>query len=243
MEIITPDILRTIISEERKHVRLRRDVNSFLIQEEQRLLSLGYPQHLVEGAIWDFLGSFGTEFLKGYKNQFSRWLIANLGFDPNSFIAQTIGNLIEETPVSEIWGWVRGQGRGCEKFGEKLTDAILETIEEKMLNPLAASLGFRNMAVGSVGGTFREQFQTWLKSTELRQDVVDMVVNTVCEFKMSSIMGVGAGWNRPDTGEEESGTGEGTPSEESGVDTDPRAAGASSDAQLTGKVLSTLGLA
>ncbi len=126
----------------------------------------------------------------------SRSSSGDVGLDPNSFIAQTIGNLIEETPVKTIWGWVRGKGGGCEEFGERLADAVLESIEEKFLNPIMGKVGFRNVAAGSVGGAFREQFQTWLKSTELRQEIVEMMVDVVCEFKMGSVLGFGKGWNR-----------------------------------------------
>ena len=203
MKAAAIDNINLIIYEERKLHELRLRVNKFALREEKRLLAMGYDKNLVEGAIWDFMKSFGGEFLKGYKNQFARWLIANLGLNPNSFIAKSIGNLIEETPISEIWGWVKGEGGGCQVFGAKLADAIFETLEEDLiLNPLMAQLGFKNLSVGSIGGTFREQFQTWLKSTELRQDLIDMVTDTACEFKMSSILGVGSGWNRKEKPDE-----------------------------------------
>ncbi len=196
MNALYPEDIRRIINEERQLHELRLRVDAFLINEEKRLLSLGYTQDQVNEGIMNFLGSFGTEFLKGYKNKFARWLIANIGLDPNSFIAQTVGNLIEETPVKVIWGWVRGKGGGCEDFGMRLADAVLESIEEKLLNPLMGKIGFRNVAAGSIGGTFREQFQTWLKSTKIRKDMQRMMVTTVCEFEMGSVLGIGSGWNR-----------------------------------------------
>ena len=197
MKELSPDRIKSIIREEREIYELRVRVHSFALDEQKRLSSLGYSDALVEGAIMDFLGSFGTEFLKGYKNQFARWLVSNIGLDPNSYLSRTIGNLVEETPVRVIWGWIQGRGNGCRDFGSRLADAFLETLEEDLiLNPLFAQLGFRNVATGSIGGTFREQFQTWLKSTEFRQKMVEMIVNTVCEFEMGSVMGIGGGWNK-----------------------------------------------
>jgi hypothetical protein len=189
-------------------------VNEFAKLERDRLISEGYPPELVEGAVGDFFASFGTEFLKGYKNQFARWLIANIGVDPNSFIAQVMGNIVEETPVRTIWGWVRGEGGGCEEFGEKLAIGVIETLEEKFLNPLMAQVGFRNVAVGSIGGTFREQIQEMINSSEFMQELIEVMTETVCEFEMGSILGFGGGWNRRHKEKDGEESQEGSPSSE-----------------------------
>ena len=199
-EITVADIER-IIAEERELHELRLRVNHFAIAERERLLAEGFPGIPTDLSIGDFISSFGTEFIKGYKNQFARWLIANIGVDPNSFIAQVIGNIVEETPTRTIWGWVRGEGDGCNEFGEKLAIGIIETLEERFLNPLMASAGFRNVSTGSIGATFREQIQTLINSTEFMQSVIEVMSNTVCEFEMGSILGVGGGWNRADKGD------------------------------------------
>ena len=99
---LSPEQIRHMISEERELHNLRVRVHEYALRERERLLSEGYQDHIVEGAIGNFLGSFGTEFLKGYKNQFARWLISNIGVDPNSFIAQVIGNIVEETPIRTL---------------------------------------------------------------------------------------------------------------------------------------------
>ena len=199
--VISPDDLRRIINEERQFSKVRNDLGIFLSSEITRLQESGYPDHVINEGIRSFLGSFGLEFFKRYKNKFARSILSMMGLDPNSFVAQTVGNVIEETDISVLWGWLMGSGGGCEEFSAALTDAILETIEEQFLNRLMAGMGFRNVATGSVGGTFREQFQTWLKSTQIRQDLISVVIDITCEFDMSSIAGIsipgfGGGWGR-----------------------------------------------
>lgn len=197
MKALTVKQAQKIIKEEQELHALRVRVNTFIISEQKRLTSLGYPEHLVVEAAGEFAMSFGTEFFKGYKNQFARYIISGIGLDPNSFISQVIGNVVEETPVSKLWDWFMGDGGGCEEFGEALTIGIIETMEENFLNPIMGQLGFRNVSTGSVGGTFREQFQTMINSSEFMQQVIDVVVETVCDFEMGSVLGFGgSGWAR-----------------------------------------------
>ena len=185
---VSPNYIRNIISEE-KHLLLEHQrYKRMIISEGYRLKSEGHSIEAINEGLMDIIMSLGSQFVKSFKHDIADYLISKLTFlNPTGFLAQLIGNVVEEVDVLNFKKYL--SPGGC----EELTDLILRALTETGIEPLAD--GFMSgLGVADPSSRFyvtiRETIADFILKGEIAQKISETISGWICNLDVSAIVDV-----------------------------------------------------
>tara|TARA_Y100000593_G_C4210548_1_gene286580 strand:+ start:170 stop:823 length:654 start_codon:yes stop_codon:yes gene_type:complete len=183
---VTPDYIRQVILEERQLLDEHNRYRTMLLREGNRLRELGYDREMINESIISLIKNLGSEFIKSFKYDITLSLLSAMGLSKEGFLAQAIGNVVEEADILDFKKYFRDES-GCTELTGLIVRALAETGLEPLVDGLAKGLGVDPQ--GRLYITLREWVVTSLAHDgDLGRWVRDTITDWVCGVDVTDMV-------------------------------------------------------
>ena len=181
---VTPGYVKNLIAEERE-ILLRHDRwKKILIAEGYRMHSEGYSSNQINESLWQMAKAFGLKFWQSIKHDIADWIMRQLGFDTDKYLAKLIANMVEEMDLLHLPKYFGSNG--CREVSGLLIRAMSEVAVEGPIDGFMDGLGINPSS--KIYITLRERLESGFLDGTIPQAISDTIEGWVCGVNVSEIV-------------------------------------------------------